>query len=43
MDGNYDVLTFNSKYLTLRKPRVVNFADTNKIIIIFIKTKSIKT
>ena len=38
MDRNYEVITFISKYLYVRRPRVVNFADIIKIATIFIKT-----
>ena len=38
MNKNYDVITFISKYLILRRPRVVNFAGIVKIAAIFIKT-----
>ena len=38
MDRNYDVLTFISKYLFLRRPRVANSADIIKIATMFIKT-----
>ena len=37
MDRNYDLITFQS-ILTLRRPRVANFADIIKIVTIFIKT-----
>ena len=53
MDGNYDVITFISKYLYFklpffRRPRVANFADIFKISPMFTKTsfkdlKKIKT
>ena len=32
MDKNYDVITFTSKYLILRRPRVAIFADFIKIV-----------
>ena len=38
MDGNYDVITFISKYFIFRRPRLANFADIIKITIMFIKT-----
>ena len=38
MDGDYDAITFISKYIFLRRPRVANFADIIKIATIFIKT-----
>ena len=38
MDRNDDVITFNSKYFILRRPREANFADNIKIATIFIKT-----
>ena len=38
MDRNYDVITIISKYLMLRRPRVVIFADIIKIVTMFIKT-----
>ena len=38
MDKNYDVITFISKHLILRRPGVVIFADIIKIVTMFIKT-----
>ena len=38
MDRNYDVITFISVYLFLRRSRVANFADIIKIASLFIKT-----
>ena len=40
MDMNYDVITFISKYLYLRRARAANLDDFTKIAIIFIKTTS---
>ena len=37
MGKNYDVLIFTSKYLILRRPRLVNFAEIIKIATTFIK------
>ena len=37
MDINYDIIIFINTSI-LRRPRVANFADIIKIIIIFIKT-----
>ena len=38
MGRNYDVITFISKYLFLRRPRVAIFADIIKIVTMFVKT-----
>ena len=38
MGRNYDVITFISKYLYLKKPRVAIFADIIKIASMFNKT-----
>ena len=38
MDIDYDVITFFSKYLFLRRPGVAIFADITKIVTFFIKT-----
>ena len=38
MGRNDDVMIFISKYLSLRRPRVTNFAGIIKIATIFIKT-----
>ena len=38
MGRNYDVITFISKYLFLRMPRVAIFADIIKIVTMFVKT-----
>ena len=38
MDRNYDIITFISKYFFLRKPGVAIFADSIKIVTMFIKT-----
>ena len=38
MGKNYDVITFISKYLILRKPGVVIFAYIIRIVTMFIKT-----
>ena len=38
MDRNYDVITFISKYLFLRRPGVAIFAKIIKIVTVFIKT-----
>ena len=37
MDRNHNVITFISKYIISRRPSVANFADTIKIVTIFIK------
>ena len=34
----YDVISFVSKYIFLRSPRVATFADIIKIVTMFIKT-----
>ena len=41
MDKDYGVITFISKRLFLRRPRVANFADINKIATI-VNTKTFK-
>ena len=38
MGRNYDVVTFISKYLFLRRPRVAIFVDIIKIVTMFVKT-----
>ena len=38
MGRNYDVVTFTSKYLFLRRPRVAIFVDIIKIVAMFVKT-----
>ena len=38
MGRNYDITTFNGKYIFLRKYRVANFADIIKIATMLIKT-----
>ena len=38
MDRNYNVVTFISKYLFLRRFRVANFVDSMKTATMFIKT-----
>ena len=38
MHRTYDVITFISKTLILRRPRVAIFADIIKIVSVFIKT-----
>ena len=38
MDRNYGVITFISRYLFLRRPRVIDFADIIKTANMFIKT-----
>ena len=45
MDRKYDVITFISKYLFLRRTRVTIFTNIIKIVTMFIKTvkKSLKT
>ena len=37
IDRNYDVITFFSKYLFSRRPRVAIFADIIKIVAMFSK------
>ena len=37
MDKNYDVITFISKKIISRRPRIANFADVIKTATIFIK------
>ena len=43
MDRNYDVITLFQNTFILRRPRVASFADIIKIVIMFIKKKSLKT
>ena len=38
MDKNYDIITFISKYLILKKSREARFADIMKIATMFVKT-----
>ena len=37
MDIRYDAITFISKYLYLKKPRVGLFSDITKIVTMFVK------
>ena len=43
MDRNFDAVTYIFKYLYLKRPRVVNFADNIKIVAILLKLPLLKT